>query len=171
MPSIPALFQRLATNKPAMVLGTTALAALLLGGLLLASGTLDDPAPEAPAAASGGGGGPACATAVTAEALSGGHVRLAWNAVAGAEGYTVLRAMGSGALTPLATVSGLSHVDATATAGTTYRYVVVAAVEGADAATCAPVEITAVPEFGSLAVGALALLGGVGAYVGLARRR
>jgi pectin methylesterase-like acyl-CoA thioesterase len=55
-------------------------------------------------------------------------VTVSWTSVADADlaGYAVYRSTGSGASTKLATVSGTSFTDTTATVGTSYRYTVTA---------------------------------------------
>jgi pectin methylesterase-like acyl-CoA thioesterase len=60
--------------------------------------------------------------------LGKSKVTVSWTSVADADlaGYAVYRSIGSGASTKLATVSGTSFTDSTATVGTSYRYTVTA---------------------------------------------
>ena len=57
-------------------------------------------------------------------ATGGAAVGLSWSAVAGASQYLVERQTGAAALTPIATVAGLSYTDAQVDEGTQYGYAV-----------------------------------------------
>ncbi|MDO7908835.1 glycoside hydrolase family 6 protein [Paenibacillus sp. JX-17] len=87
------------------------------------------------------------------------QVKLDWNAVSGASGYTVKRARSaSGPYTALAAnISGLTYTDTTVTNGTTYYYVVSAVNSAGESANSAAVSAkpqgaTAQPPAGSLSV-------------------
>jgi beta-lactamase superfamily II metal-dependent hydrolase/fibronectin type 3 domain-containing protein/DNA/RNA endonuclease YhcR with UshA esterase domain len=71
------------------------------------------------------------------------HVALAWNAVAGATGYSVQRSTTSGAETQIATPGTNSYDDTTVTNGTTYFYVIVAT--NANGTSIASSEVSATP--------------------------
>ncbi len=65
---------------------------------------------------------------MTAKAISGNTVTVSWEAYEGAERYIVSRrSVGSGPLSQIASVTGLSYTDKTAKPGTTYYYSVKAA--------------------------------------------
>jgi Bacterial Ig domain/Bacterial Ig-like domain len=80
---------------------------------------------------------PASTTAAPAPA---GHINVAWALVGGASGYNVYRRLSTGSYDYLAPLNGATPVsaasfdDATATNGTTYRYVVRSVVAGAGGA-------------------------------------
>jgi len=97
---------------------------------------------------------------------------LDWDAVPGATAYNVYRAVGGGDFEYQVTIDTYtSYVDDHGiVVGETYEYYVTAVVNGFESENCEIVEVTAIPFFPSLAVGALALLGGVGAFVMMRRR-
>lgn len=63
-----------------------------------------------------------------------------------------------------------SFLDTNTTVGETYTYVLTAETEGEETGACDRASATAIPVFPSLAAGALAMMGAVGAYAGLRRR-
>ena len=66
-------------------------------------------------------------TGVRAEVLSATSVKISWDAVSGADGYTIYRASGTaGSLNKWEDVTGTSYTDTGLTTGTTYRYSVTA---------------------------------------------
>ncbi|HEX2021545.1 MAG TPA: hypothetical protein VHH36_02465, partial [Candidatus Thermoplasmatota archaeon] len=110
-------------------------------------------------------------TGLSAEAAGGGNqVTISWNAVAGADSYVVYRAVGQGDFEWLASVEGTMHVDNTTVAGVTYEYLVTSVSGDVESEGCAGASVTAIPEFPTLAVGALALVGGVAALTVFRRR-
>lgn len=94
-----------------------------------------------------------------------------WSAVAGASGYNVHRATGSGSFGLLAgNVQGTSYVDEDVDQGVTYRYRVTAIVGGEETEHCGEAEATAIPDLPTAVAGAMATLGGLGAYAAWRRR-
>ena len=73
---------------------------------------------------------PTTPTGLSTSVQSSSSVRLTWNAATDPNGdslqYRVERRTGTGSFTPVATVSGTSHVDTNLTAATTYNYRVIA---------------------------------------------
>ncbi|HEX6654589.1 MAG TPA: metallophosphoesterase [Candidatus Limnocylindria bacterium] len=65
---------------------------------------------------------------LTASAV-GGQVNLSWTAVTGATKYRVQRALATGSFTVLSRQTGTTYTDSTVSAGTTYRYRIVAVVK------------------------------------------
>ncbi|HVM44678.1 MAG TPA: hypothetical protein VM582_01985, partial [Candidatus Thermoplasmatota archaeon] len=92
-------------------------------------------------------------------------ITLSWEAVAGADAYVVYRALPGGDFEAIGDTTQTSFVDADVTVGTTYEYYVTAVIGDVESENCAIVSATAIPFFPTLAVGALALLGGVGALM------
>lgn len=80
-------------------------------------------------------------------------VRLSWSPAARAEAYEILRAQSGGALAQIASISGASHVDATAANGVTYTYAVRARNLGG--ASAASPSVTATPQAPPLAPASL----------------
>lgn len=101
-------------------------------------------------------------------------VHLTWDAVAGADGYLVYRAVGGGefelAVDIVDLVTDTQYFDHHVEAGTTYEYYVTAVIGDAESENCEIVEVTAIPFFPQAALGALALLGSVGALMYFRRR-
>lgn len=86
--------------------------------------------------------------------------------------YRVYRAVGGGDFTLVATIDrdvGV-FIDRDVEEGVTYRYQVRPANAAGEAEGCGIAEATAIPFFGMPLVGALALMGGLGAY-GIVRRK
>lgn len=118
-----------------------------------------------------------CIDDLSARALAEGHVALDWSAPDNATHYFVQRTDGSQLPNgqtdwdTLANVTATQYVDTTAQVGVTYRYNVVSS-DGALAmnGSCPHVEVTAVPFFGAPLLGAVAMVGAVGAYAWHRRR-
>lgn len=79
---------------------------------------------------------PAAPTSLTATAVSGTRVDLAWSNVAGETGYRVERLVSGGTWTQIGTTAGdvTSFQDTTTTAGKSYQYRVLASNAGGDSA-------------------------------------
>ena len=97
-------------------------------------------------------------------------ITLTWAGAAGAEGYVVYRATADHDFEAIAFTDELSFVDEDVVAGTTYEYYVTAVIGDVESVSCEIVEATAIPFFPTWGVGALAVLGSVGAFVMLRRR-
>lgn len=97
-------------------------------------------------------------------------ITLTWSAVAAADAYAVYRASGGEDFDLLDVTTATSFVDDDVDVGVTYEYYVTAIIDGVESENCAFVQATAIPFFPSLAVGALALVGSLGAFVALRRR-
>ena len=97
---------------------------------------------------------------------------LEWEPVANATGYNVYRAVDGGDFEYQVTIDTYtSYVDDhDIEVGVTYEYYVTAVVGGVESENCEVVEVTAIPLFPTLAIGALALAGSVGAYAMLRRK-
>lgn len=113
---------------------------------------------------------PPCPDGVVAVALDDGGVRLAWTTVTGASTYNVYRASGDEDFEYVASTSSTFYLDATTVGGVTYSYYVTAGADASEAIGCESVEVTAIPYFPNVVVGALALVGAVGAYAVLRRK-
>lgn len=110
-----------------------------------------------------------CPTDLTARANDDKTVTLRWTGASGAE-YRVYRSTDGGPFTLMATPSGTTWSDLGTEGGVTYAYKVSAVAGGVESKGCSVVEVTAIPFFPGLVVGALALVGGVGGFVLLRRR-
>jgi fibronectin type 3 domain-containing protein len=84
---------------------------------------------------------PATPTGLSATAVAGPAVDLAWNASAGATSYNVYRGTVPGVETLLTSTSGPSYVDAGAVSGTTYYYKVTAVNAGGASARSNEVQV------------------------------
>ena len=118
-----------------------------------------------------------CVQDITAEAIEGGHVRLSWSPAHNATYYRVLRYVGdlpTGApnYDEVGQTTGTTFVDETTNPGETHHYRIAAWNEhGGGRGSCREtVTVTAIPFFGAPVLGALALVGTVGAYAWLRRR-
>lgn len=118
-----------------------------------------------------------CVQDITAEALEGGHVRLSWSEAHNATYYRVMRYAGdlpNGApdFDEVGQTTGTTFVDKTTNPGETHYYRIAAWSEqgGGRGACRETVAVTAIPFFGAPLLGALALVGTVGAYAWLRRR-
>lgn len=114
---------------------------------------------------------PPCPTLVTAVPQADGSIHVAWNSVAGAESYRVYRATGDGDFVFLAETTETTYHDMTTAVGQTYRYMVTAFDGLLESEDCPAVTATAIPYFGGLVTGALALGGSIGAFAWMRRRR
>ena len=115
---------------------------------------------------------PPCPPDVTARALDDGSVLVQWG-IASGEGYLVYRAEGDGDFELVSIEMGTTNtdfLDVNVTGGVTYRYTVTTFEDDVSSGPCAEVEVTTIPFFPGLVVGALALAGSVGAYVWLRRK-
>ena len=97
-------------------------------------------------------------------------IELTWGGVANATHYVVYRAVGGGDFEMLNTTMETSYTDWDVEVGVTYEYYVTSVIGGIESENCEIVEATAVPFFGAPILGAIALLGGVGAFVAFRRR-
>lgn len=118
---------------------------------------------------------PPCPTVTRAEASAtdgSNHVTLGWAPTPEADAYVVYRALELGEFEAVGDVGGdvTMFVDTGTVAGTTYEYYVTAVIDGVESEACAMVKVTAVPFFPSAIVGALVLVGAVGAYAALRRK-
>lgn len=95
---------------------------------------------------------------------------IGWAAVDGADEYRVYRAVGGGDFELIGTTTQTSFDDTEVEAGVTYEYSVTSVDDGFESEACASLEVTAIPFFPSLAVGAIAVLGSLGAFVYLRRK-
>ena len=111
-----------------------------------------------------------CPPNVTATANSDGSILIDWDAVADVDGYIVYRAVGEGEFEMIATTNGTEHLDTDTEVGTTYSYYVTAFKGDFESEDCPVVMATAIPFFPTMLVGALALVGSVGAYAWFRRR-
>lgn len=112
-----------------------------------------------------------CVEGVSATARPDGSIRVAWDAFPDAEYYVIDRSVGGSAYAMgYATVHapGTAFIDTNTTEGEVYQYRVRADFSAQD---CAGVQATAVPFFSGPLIGAVAVLGGVGAYVVIRQRR
>lgn len=123
-----------------------------------------------------GGSNPPCPEGLQVTARSSNGTAdnfLEWEAVENATGYNVYRAVDGGDFEYQVTIDApyTSYVDDHGIVpGTTYEYYVTALVGGVESENCESVQVTAVPFFGGVVLGALAVVGGVGAYVWLRRK-
>lgn len=98
-------------------------------------------------------------------------VLVSWGVNDFVHSYNVYRADVGGEPQLLASgIVGQSHLDTTAEANATYEYYVTATRENGESPLGDPCTVTAIPEFPTLLVGALACVGAVAAYVALRRR-
>ena len=114
-----------------------------------------------------------CPPDVSAEAsVSEGEavITVTWSAVEGADGYVVYRAVEGGEFEMVEATTDLTFVDEDVEAGLVYEYIVTAVIGNAESEGCESVSVTAIPFFPSLVVGALAMIGGVGAFTYMRRR-
>ncbi|HET6399655.1 MAG TPA: fibronectin type III domain-containing protein [Candidatus Thermoplasmatota archaeon] len=114
-----------------------------------------------------------CPTNLQAQALSTGDVKLTWTPAPDSTGTVVYRATGEGDLEYLAHVDeGVGvYVDSDTEVGVVYTYQLVAVFGDAASEDCAMVEVTAIPNFPTLAAGVVAVGAGVLAYAGFRRRQ
>ncbi|HET6404043.1 MAG TPA: DUF11 domain-containing protein [Candidatus Thermoplasmatota archaeon] len=92
---------------------------------------------------------------------------LEWQRMGPADSYTIHREANGGESVMIATVTGSPYLDTNVTAGSHYRYDLTVNRPQGGGATCF---VTAIPEFPTLGLAALAVLGSVVAYVALRRR-
>ena len=120
----------------------------------------------------GGVTNPPCPPGLELVATQSGaaNITLSWDAVVGADVYAVYRATEDTDFELIGLVNATSFVDDEVTLHVTYEYYVTAVVDGVESEDCEIVSATAIPFFPTLAVGALALLGGVGALTYFRRR-
>lgn len=115
---------------------------------------------------------PVCPTVPTAIALTNGDVRLTWTSPADADSIVITRTQsGSDVVVKthvLATTT--TYLDTETEVGTTYTYTVNAVFDGRISSGCTQVEVTAIPEFPTVAGAALAGVAAIGAFVALRRR-
>lgn len=111
-----------------------------------------------------------CPDDLSVTANDDGSVTLEWEDVDEAEGYNVYRAAGDGPFVFLDDTTDTTYTDSTTANGVTYHYRVTSTNGDFESEDCDDVTVTAVPFFPGLAVGALALVGSVGAYAALRRR-
>ena len=114
---------------------------------------------------------PDCPAGVGATANDGGSITLSWTAADGATTYNVYRGPNADSMTLVGTTTETSFTDETTEAGNTYTYRVTAVGPGGESEDCGVIEATAIPFFPSFVVGALALVGAVGAYAVVGRKR
>lgn len=108
---------------------------------------------------------------VTATTQDGAPIiTLTWSAVANASSYVVYRAVEGAEFEMLDVTTDTTFTDAEVEVGVTYEYYVTAVVGDLESEQCEIVEATAVPFFGGMTLGALALVGALAAYVVLRRR-
>lgn len=113
-----------------------------------------------------------CPTDLRAQANEDTTILLGWTPAPGSDGSNVYRAAGDGQLELVAALGPGEdeYLDEDTEVGVTYTYEVRAVFGEEESADCDQIQVTAIPFFGA-AVGALAALGGSGAYVLLRRRR
>lgn len=109
-----------------------------------------------------------CPEDLEANANGDGSITLRWSAVDDALGYEVHRTSSDGHV--LWAVEETTFTDRGTVVGQTYTYEVRAVTAGGTSTDCPSVEVTAVPFFAAPILGAVALAGGVGAYVAMRRR-
>ena len=98
-------------------------------------------------------------------------VTLTWSPAAGAEAYVVYRATNDTDFDAIGVTDELTFVDDSVVLHVTYEYYVTAVIGNVESENCEIVEATAIPFFPSWGVGALAVLGSVGAFAMLRRRK
>jgi fibronectin type 3 domain-containing protein len=128
---------QIGTSATASYTDSTAVAGTLYNYAVKATTT---PGASAASAANQGWRNVPAPTGVSAtDGTSTANVTVTWNAVAGATGYKVFRAVGSGTATQLgSTASGiLTFADGTAQPGTTYQFTVRATTAAGDSASSA----------------------------------
>lgn len=109
---------------------------------------------------------------LTAVANADGSITLEWTDVGdAADEYNIYRAAEGGDLVFLASTSNTTFTDETTAVGVTYEYGISIVKDGRESEICARAEATAIPFFGTPLLTALALLGSVGAFVTMRRRR
>lgn len=115
----------------------------------------------------------ACPTDLVAVANGDGSVTLSWTPAPGSVGSNVYRADDGGDFEYLATVGQDvgTYTDATTTPGTGYEYLVTGLYGDQESQQCGVVEVTAIPEFPTLAAMGLATGGGALAMLLLRRRK
>lgn len=104
---------------------------------------------------------------VTALANDNETISVSWDYEVDAESYNVMRAIGAGSFSPLASVDGdtTTYLDTNVTTGVTYRYQVTVVVnDGEESEVCGTAEATAIPDLPGVFAIALAAVGGVAAY-------
>ena len=115
-----------------------------------------------------------CVSDLAGTAGQDASITIAWGAAEGAETYYVLRAAENDdegwRLVAELDAETLEWRDETTEAGVAYAYQVVVGAGDSVSGDCPIIEVTAVPFFGAPILGALALVGGVGAYAALRRR-
>lgn len=113
---------------------------------------------------------PPCPPNLLAASLAADQVVLNWTAVANATGYLVYRATGEADFELVGSVTGTTFLDEDVEGGVTYEYYVTAVIGNLESEDCDIVTVTTIPFFPGMAVGALALVGGVGAFWMLRRK-
>lgn len=135
------------------------LPAVLCFATLLVAGCIEEPAE--------------CNDPVSAHANSDGSITVSWDAMPGSFAYSIGRKAGDEEFNPnYAAVPGseTNFTDTNTTEGETYTYRVIGI--GIETTTgCGRATTTAVPFLADAATASLALLGAVGAFVVLRRRR
>jgi hypothetical protein len=108
---------------------------------------------------------------LTAIANADGSISLNWTDVGdAADEYNIYRGADGGDLVFLASTSDTSFTDETTAVGVTYEYGITIVKDGRESEVCARAVATAIPFFGSAVLGAVALVGGIGAFVAMRRR-
>lgn len=97
-------------------------------------------------------------------------ITLDWEPVANASSYVVYRALEGEDFEMLASTMDTTYTDTAVEVGVTYEYYVTAVIGEVESVGCEIVQATAVPFFGGMALGAIALVGAIAAYVVLRRR-
>lgn len=114
-----------------------------------------------------------CPADLTATPQPDGSIQLDWTPAAGSDGTNLYRADGDGEFHYLATADAgvAAHVDQTSAAGGAYSYLATGLYGNQESVGCPLVEVTAIPDFPTLAGAALALGGSLAAFAWAARRR
>ena len=117
---------------------------------------------------------PDCPTDLNARAeadTSGDPINIIeWDAVTDADSYRIYRAVEGGDFEFVDSTTETSYTDTDVEVGVSYEYTVNAVVDNVESEDCDIVEVTAVPFFGAPILGALALVGSVGALMYFRRK-
>lgn len=104
-------------------------------------------------------------------ALSDGNILLTFNSVL--DGVNIYRAANGGPFSLVAELDEFdtSYMDTDTVPGTTYTYIAAPTLDGQPVERCPPVQVTAVPVFGTGLAAGLAGIAGLAGYAGLRRRQ
>ena len=113
---------------------------------------------------------PDCPEDLVAIPQADGSVLLTWGEVDAAVEYGVYRGVGEGEMVFLDSTTDTEYLDTTTAVGQTYSYTVTAFDGVLESKGCAKVTTTAIPFFPSALLGAVAVVGSVGAFAWMRRK-